>query len=122
MSVLKQKTVKNTLIFKGVGLHSGKNVTMKLIPAAPNTGIIFKRSDLKNNNVIYPSVFNVSSASYCTKLTNENGVSVSTVEHLMAAMCGLGLDNVLVDLNSEELPIMGWLCKKLCRNYRKCRI
>ena len=106
MSVLKQKTVKNTLIFKGVGLHSGKNVTMKLIPAAPNTGIIFKRSDLKNNNVIYPSVFNVSSASYCTKLTNENGVSVSTVEHLMAAMCGLGLDNVLVDLNSEELPIM----------------
>jgi len=106
MSVLKQKTVKNTLIFKGVGLHSGKNVTMKLIPAAPNTGIIFKRSDLKNNNVIYPSVFNVSSASYCTKLTNENGVSVSTVEHLMAALCGLGLDNVLVDLNSEELPIM----------------
>ena len=79
---------------------------MKLIPAAPNTGIIFKRSDLKNNNVIYPSVFNVSSASYCTKLTNENGVSVSTVEHLMAALCGLGLDNVLVDLNSEELPIM----------------
>ena len=106
MSVLKQKTVKNTLIFKGVGLHSGKNVTMKLIPAQPNTGIIFKRSDLKNNNVIYPSVFNVSSASYCTKLTNENGVSVSTVEHLMAALCGLGLDNVLVDLNSEELPIM----------------
>ncbi len=106
MSVLKQKTVKNTLIFKGVGLHSGKDVTMKLIPAAPNTGIIFKRSDLKNNNVIYPSVFNVSSASYCTKLTNENGVSVSTVEHLMAALCGLGLDNVLVDLNSEELPIM----------------
>ena len=106
MSVLKQKTVKNTLIFKGVGLHSGKNVTMKLIPAAPNTGIIFKRSDLKNNNVIYPSVFNVTSASYCTKLTNENGVSVSTVEHLMAALCGLGLDNVLVDLNSEELPIM----------------
>ena len=106
MSILKQKTVKNTLIFKGVGLHSGKNVTMKLIPAAPNTGIIFKRSDLKNNNVIYPSVFNVSSASYCTKLTNENGVSVSTVEHLMAALCGLGLDNVLVDLNSEELPIM----------------
>ena len=106
MSVLKQKTVKNTLIFKGVGLHSGKDVTMKLIPAAPNTGIIFKRSDLKNNNVIYPSVFNVTSASYCTKLTNENGVSVSTVEHLMAALCGLGLDNVLVDLNSEELPIM----------------
>ena len=79
---------------------------MSLFPAQPNTGIVFKRSDLKNNNLIYASVFNVSSASYCTKLTNENGVTVSTVEHLMAALCGLGIDNLLVDLNSEELPIM----------------
>ena len=79
---------------------------MTLIPARPNTGIIFKRSDLKINNLIHSSVFNVSSASYCTKLTNENGVSVSTVEHLMAALCGLGIDNLLIELNSEELPIM----------------
>ena len=106
MSVLNQKTIKNFLEFNGVGLHSGKNVTMKLYPASPNTGIIFKRSDLKNHNVIYPSVFNVSSASYCTKITNENGISVSTVEHLMAALCGLGIDNLLIDINSEELPIM----------------
>ena len=106
MSVLNQKTIKNLLEFNGVGLHSGKNVTMKLYPASPNTGIIFKRSDLKNHNVIYPSVFNVSSASYCTKITNENGISVSTVEHLMAALCGLGIDNLLIDINSEELPIM----------------
>ena len=106
MSVLNQKTIKNFLEFNGVGLHSGKNVTMKLYPSPPNTGIIFKRSDLKNHNVIYPSVFNVSSASYCTKITNENGISVSTVEHLMAALCGLGIDNLLIDINSEELPIM----------------
>ena len=106
MSVLNQKTIKNFLEFTGVGLHSGKNVTMKLYPAPPNTGIIFKRSDLKNHNLIYPSVFNVSSASYCTKITNENGTSVSTVEHLMAALCGLGIDNLLIDLDSEELPIM----------------
>ena len=106
MSVLNQKTIKNILEFTGVGLHSGRNVTMKLYPAPPNTGIIFKRSDLKNHNLIYPSVFNVSSASYCTKITNENGTSVSTVEHLMAALCGLGIDNLLIDLNSEELPIM----------------
>jgi len=79
---------------------------MKLYPAPPNTGITFKRSDLKNHNLIYPSVFNVSSALYCTKITNENGISVSTVEHLMAALCGLGIDNLLIDLNSEELPIM----------------
>ena len=106
MSVLNQKTIKESINFKGIGLHSGKEVVMTLFPAPPNTGIIFKRSDLKNNNLIYPSVFNVSSASYCTKLTNESGVSVSTVEHLMAALCGLGIDNLLIDLNSEELPIM----------------
>jgi len=106
MSVLNQKTIKKSLEFKGIGLHSGKEVAMTLLPAPPNAGIIFKRSDLKNNNLIYPSVFNVSSASYCTKLTNESGVSVSTVEHLMAALCGLGIDNLLIDLNSEELPIM----------------
>ena len=106
MSVLNQKTIKKSLEFKGIGLHSGKEVAMTLLPAPPNSGIIFKRSDLKNNNLIYPSVFNVSSASYCTKLTNECGVSVSTVEHLMAALCGLGIDNLLIDLNSEELPIM----------------
>ena len=100
MSVLNQKTIKNFLKFTGIGLHSGKNVTMRLYPAPPNTGIIFKRSDLKKNNFIYPNVFNVSSASYCTKITNEYGISVSTVEHLMAALCGLGIDNLLIDLTN----------------------
>ena len=112
MSVLNQKTIKNILKFEGIGLHSGKDVVMRLIPAQPNTGIIFKRSDLKINNIIYPNVFNVSSASYCTKITNESGVSVSTVEHLMAALCGLGIDNLLIELNSEELPIMDGSAKK----------
>ena len=106
MSVLNQKTIKSIIEFEGVGLHSGKRVKMKLNPAPPNTGISFKRSDLKGDNIIYPNVFNVSSASYCTKITNENGVSVSTIEHLMAALCGLGIDNLLIDLNAEELPIM----------------
>ena len=106
MSVLNQKTIKKSIKFEGIGLHSGKKVVMTLSPAQPNTGIIFKRADLKNNNIIYSSVFNVSNASYCTKLTNENGVTVSTVEHLMAALYGLGVDNLLVELNSEELPIM----------------
>ena len=106
MSVLIQKTIKKSIKFEGIGLHSGKKVVMTLLPAQPNTGIIFKRADLKNNNIIYSSVFNVSNASYCTKLTNENGVTVSTVEHLMAALYGLGVDNLLVELNSEELPIM----------------
>ena len=106
MSVLNQKTIKKSIKFEGIGLHSGKKVVMTLFPAQPNTGIIFKRSDLKIKNLIYTSVYNVSNASYCTKITNENGVTVSTVEHLMAALCGLGVDNLIVDLNSEELPIM----------------
>ena len=106
MSVLNQKTIKRIAKFNGVGLHSGKKVFMTLFPAPPNTGIIFRRSDLNSNNLVYPNVFNVSSASYCTKLTNEYGTRVSTVEHLMAALYGLGIDNLVVDLNSEELPIM----------------
>ena len=76
MSVLNQKTINNIVEFNGIGLHSGKKVKMTLLPAPPNSGIMFKRSDLKINNFIYPSVFNVSSASYCTKLTNEHGISV----------------------------------------------
>ena len=99
MSVLNQKTLNDTVKFKGIGLHSGEKVTMTLFPAPPNTGIVFKRSDLRKNNLIFPNVFNVSSASYCTKLTNEYGVSVSTVEHLMASLCGLGIDNLLIKSN-----------------------
>ena len=119
MSVLNQKTIKKSIKFDGIGLHSGKKVIMTLFPAQPNTGIIFKRSDIKNNNIIYSSIFNVSNASYCTKLTNENGVTVSTVEHLMAALCGLGIDNLLVELNSEELPIMDGSAKNFVEEIEK---
>ena len=119
MSVLNQKTIKSTISFNGIGLHSGKKVNMILSPASPNSGIVFKRSDLKKNNLVYPSVFNVSSASYCTKITNEYGVSVSTVEHLMAALCGLGIDNILIDLNSEELPIMDGSSKNFVEEIKR---
>ena len=106
MSILKQKSLKKTISLSGVGLHSGKKVNIKLVPQSPNTGIYFKRTDLKNNNIIYPSVFNVSSALYCTKISNEYGVSVSTVEHLMAALYGKGIDNLLIEIDSEEVPIL----------------
>ena len=119
VSILNQKTVKNKLKFNGIGLHSGKKVQMNLIPAPPNTGIVFKRSDLKKNNLIYPSVYNVSNASYCTTLTNEFGVSVSTLEHLMAALYGLGVDNLLIDINSQELPIMDGSAKKFVEQIEK---
>ena len=106
MSILKQKTLKKVINLSGIGLHSGKKVNIKLVPQRPNTGIYFKRTDLVANNIIYPSVFNVSSASYCTKISNEFGVTVSTIEHLMAALCGKGVDNLLIEIDSEEVPIL----------------
>ena len=71
MSVLNQKTIKENIIFKGVGLHSGLEVNLTIKPAEPNTGIIFKRTDLKENNIIVPNLFNVSSAVFCTTISNE---------------------------------------------------
>ncbi len=106
MSILKQKTLKKKISLSGVGLHSGNNVNIKLVPQRPNTGIYFKRTDLVSNNIIYPSVFNVSSASYCTKISNEHGASVSTIEHLMAALYGKGIDNLLIEIDAEEVPIL----------------
>ena len=106
MSVLNQKTLKETITIDGIGLHSGKNVHMKIKPARPNTGIIFKRTDIKNNNFVVPGVFNVSSAIYCTTISNDYGVTVSTIEHLMGALFGMGIDNVLVEINNEEVPIL----------------
>ena len=106
MSVLNQKTVKQTIEINGVGLHSGKKANMKIKPAEPNTGIIFKRIDLKNNNYVVPGVYNVSSASFCTTISNENGVSISTIEHLMAALYGKGIDNALIEIDNLEVPIL----------------
>ena len=106
MSSLNQKTIKKAIKLDGIGLHTGKKVSMKINPAEPNSGIIFKRTDLKSNNVIIPNVFNVSNASYCTTITNEFGVSVSTIEHLMGAFYGIGIDNAFVEIDNQEIPIM----------------
>ena len=106
MSVLNQKTIKKDITFQGVGLHSGLEVNLTIKPAEPNTGIIFKRIDIKENNIIIPNVFNVSSAVFCTTISNENGVSVSTIEHLMGALYGLGVDNALIEIDNQEVPIL----------------
>ena len=106
MSVLNQKTLNRKVIFEGIGLHTGKKVSMTLLPSSPNTGITFKRVDLDKNNLVLPSVFNVSNATLCTTITNDYGVSVSTIEHLMGALYGLGVDNLLIEINSQEIPIM----------------
>jgi UDP-3-O-[3-hydroxymyristoyl] N-acetylglucosamine deacetylase len=106
MSVLTQKTINKIISFKGVGLHSGLEATLSINPAEPNTGIVFKRTDLKENNIIIPNVFNVSSAVFCTTISNESGASVSTIEHLMAALYGLGVDNALIEIDNQEVPIL----------------
>ncbi len=106
MSILNQKTIKDVIAIDGVGLHTGKIVHIKLKPAEPNTGIIFKRIDLKSNNFVIPGIFNVSSAVFCTTISNDYGVSVSTIEHLMGALYGMGIDNLLIEIDNEELPIL----------------
>ena len=106
MSILNQKTINKDLTFKGIGLHSGLAVTMNVKPAAPNSGIIFKRIDLKENNIIIPNIFNVSSAVFCTTISNKDGASVSTIEHLMGALYGLSIDNALIEIDNQEVPIL----------------
>ena len=106
MSIFKQKTISNNIYLEGIGLHSGKEVSLKIKPGNPNTGIIFKRVDLNKNNEVLPKVFNVSSAFLCTTISNEYGVKVNTIEHLMGALFGLGIDNALIEIDNEEVPIL----------------
>ena len=106
MSYLNQKTINSSITLEGIGLHSGKKVNLCIKPAQPNTGIIFKRVDLKLNNIVYPNFNNVTNTSLNTTISNEYGVKVSTIEHLMGALFGLGIDNALVEIDNEEVPIL----------------
>jgi UDP-3-O-[3-hydroxymyristoyl] N-acetylglucosamine deacetylase len=106
VSALNQKTINKNIILNGVGLHTGLVANITIKPAEPNTGIIFKRIDIKENNIVIPNIFNVSSAVFCTTISNESGVSISTIEHLMGALYGLGIDNVLIEIDSQEVPIL----------------
>ena len=103
-----QKTIKEPIEFKGVGLHNGIEVNLCLKPAETNFGIKFKRIDIADDtkNIIDANYKNVSSPILCTKIKNSYGVSVSTIEHLMAAFYGEDIDNVLVEVDAPELPIM----------------
>jgi UDP-3-O-[3-hydroxymyristoyl] N-acetylglucosamine deacetylase len=112
VSVLNQKTIKENINFSGVGLHSGKIVKVCIKPSDPNTGIIFKRVDLKSNNLVIPNFSNVSNTSLNTTISNEYGVKISTIEHLMGALFGLGIDNTLVEIDSEEVPILDGSAKE----------
>ena len=104
--MLYQKTVNRDVIIDGIGLHGGKNVKMRILPALPNSGIQFKRIDVPNNNILIPSVFNVTNATLCTTISNDHGIKITTIEHLMAALLGLGIDNAIIEVNNDELPIL----------------
>lgn len=106
MSYLNQKTISKPITFIGVGLHSGVKVSLTLKPSEPNSGILFKRVDLKENNILVPSFLNVTNTSLNTTISNEFGVKVSTIEHLMGALSGLGIDNALIEIDNEEVPIL----------------
>ena len=106
MSYLTQKSIKNNVSFSGVALHSGLNVNVCIKPAKPNFGIVFKRVDLNYNNIIYPNFNNVTNTSLNTTVENEFGIKVSTIEHLMGALFCLGIDNALIEIDNEEVPIL----------------
>jgi UDP-3-O-[3-hydroxymyristoyl] N-acetylglucosamine deacetylase len=112
VTLLNQKTINNSVKFKGIGLHSGQIVNISINPSEPNTGIIFKRVDLKNNNLIFPSFANVTNTSLNTTISNDFGVRVSTIEHLMGALFGLGIDNALIEIDNEEVPILDGSAKE----------
>ena len=112
MSYLTQKTIKNNVTFNGVALHSGLDVNVCIKPAEPNFGIVFKRVDFKENNLVYPNFMNVTNTSLNTTIENEFGVKVSTIEHLMGALFGLGIDNALIEIDNEEVPILDGSAKE----------
>lgn len=103
--MISQRTLKNTIRATGVGLHSGEKVYLTLKPAAPNTGIVFRRVDLNPSVDIPATALNVGETLLSTTLIHDNA-RVDTVEHLLSAMAGLGIDNAVVELSAQEVPIM----------------
>ena len=112
VSLLNQKTIKKAVNFSGIGLHNGETASVTIKPSEPNTGIIFKRIDLPKNNMIFPNFDNVVSTSLNTTIANEFGVKVSTIEHLMGALFGLGVDNAMIEIDNEEVPILDGSAQK----------
>ena len=106
MSILTQKTLSKKISLSGIGIHTGTKVNINILPANPNSGIIFKRTDLQKNNLVFANYSNVVDTTLCTTISNEYGTKVSTIEHLMGAFYGIGIDNALIEIDSQEVPIL----------------
>ena len=122
MQEIYQKTINQSVIFEGIGLHSGRSSKIVITPASSDRGIIFKRVDLKKNNIVVANYESVSSAKLCTTLQNEKGVKVSTVEHLLAALYIAGIDNAIIEIDNEEVPIMDGSAKDFLNCLKKNKI
>ena len=114
-----QQTLVKPVSFEGIGLHTGEKASLKILPAKENTGIIFKRVDLLKNNLIKANYNNVTSAKLCTSLENEHGVKVSTVEHLLAALYIAEIDNAIIEIDNQEIPIMDGSAKEFLSTLKK---
>ena len=119
MSILTQKTLSKKISFRGIGIHTGQAVNLIINPASPNSGIIFKRVDLKHNNIVHANYLNVTNTMLCTTISNEYGVKVSTIEHLMGALYGVGVDNAMIEIDSQEVPILDGSAKIFVREIKK---
>ena len=107
MSILNQKTVLKPVSISGIGLHTGLKSNVKILPSVPNSGIIFNRIDIKNNKgIVNPNFGNVSETNLCTTISNEYGTQISTIEHLMGALYGVGIDNAIIEIDNQEVPIL----------------
>ena len=102
----KQQTIKSNILFKGIGLHSGKIIIVIIQPSKANSGIKFIRTDLIKDNIVDALWSNVSSTNLCTTISNDERVCISTIEHLMSALSGMHIDNVDILINGPEVPIM----------------
>ena len=105
MAILKQHTIENSVSMSGVGLHSGQPVLMTLFPAADDTGIVFRRIDLKPVVEIKATALNIQETFMCSVLSHQQA-KIGTVEHFMAALAALHIDNIIVEVNASELPVM----------------
>ena len=119
MSILTQSTISQKITLSGIGVHTGKLANLNILPAAPNTGIVFKRIDLKKNNIVIPNFENVNEATLCTTISNQFGTKVSTIEHLMGALLGLGIDNVIIEIDTQEVPILDGSAKEFVNIIKK---
>lgn len=114
-----QKTIKKNIYLEGIGLHSGSLVKLKILPQDTNSGIFFIRSDLKSKRPIYANWNNIVPANLCTKIANQNGDTVSTIEHLMFALYSLGITNLKIEIDGPEVPIMDGSSKIFIEEFLK---